>query len=585
MAHYKNFRTVVYCVASWADTVTENELEEQIAFFQKYVGIDKVYLEPYRARKVSREQLALCKRKFKEAGIEASGGITSVVDNLSKEDTKRQRIFNTYCFSNEAMREQFKEMIEYTASEFDEFIIDDFYFTQCMCEDCQREKGSRSWEEFRLDKMAEVSRNLVITPAKSINPDVNIIIKYPNWRESYQETGYNPEVQRSMFDMIYTGTETRHPSQTDQHLPRYLSYSLMRYMENVAPERNGGGWFDPYECYPIDTYLEQAYLTAFSRPKELMMFCWPSLYKNKVAAPLGLQLELLDQILSEAGKPVGLPVYLPFNSQGEDLLEDYLGMIGIPMEPTPDFPQSGTVFLTLSALKDKDIIAKLKCFVNNGGKAIVTAGFMREALHNSTLAASEADIKDMTSIRDRGRRILADEYHVSFIGQLYGNEHVTGEKLSYSVLDHRNNASWSYLNIGNGDQHASIMLKDTYGKGCLMTITFPDLFSEIKKMPRAALNKLRYEMLGEGFVYIDAPPQVSLFTYDNDTFGIYTYTADGCMVGRIRIHVRRDADALISILGNNEFKPLYKTENETVFEVKTEPGVFSFFKVRTPECV
>ena len=68
------------------------------------------------------------------------------------------------------MRARLKEVSEYTASLFDEFIIDDFFFTQCMCEDCVREKGDRSWEEFRLAKMMEVSRDLIIGPAKKVNP-------------------------------------------------------------------------------------------------------------------------------------------------------------------------------------------------------------------------------------------------------------------------------------------------------------------------------------------------------------------------------------------------------------------------------
>lgn len=77
-----------------------------------------------------------------------------------------------------------------------------------------------------------------------------------------------------MFDKIYTGTETRNTAHTDQHLPRYLSYSIMRYMEHVAPGRNGGGWFDTYSCWPIDCYLEQGYLTALSRPQEITLFQW-----------------------------------------------------------------------------------------------------------------------------------------------------------------------------------------------------------------------------------------------------------------------------------------------------------------------
>ena len=68
-----------------------------------------------------------------------------------------------------------------------------------------------------------------------MNPNCKIIIKFPNWVESYQEAGYDPAVQRHIFDGIYTGTETRNTKATDQHLPRYLSYSLVRLLENYAP--------------------------------------------------------------------------------------------------------------------------------------------------------------------------------------------------------------------------------------------------------------------------------------------------------------------------------------------------------------
>ena len=228
---YKNFKTVTYCVASWVNRVTEEQLRKEADFLQKYVKIDKIYLETYRDEFAKREQLEMIKRVMKEYGIEVSGGITTVTPDLNESDKKRQRLFNTFCYCNEPMRARLKEVSEYTASLFDEFIIDDFFFTQCMCEDCIREKGKRSWSEFRLAKMLEVSRELVIEPAKKINPKINIIIKYPNWRESFQETGYNPGQQREIFDNIYTGTETRHGAQTDQHLPRYLSYSLMRYFD------------------------------------------------------------------------------------------------------------------------------------------------------------------------------------------------------------------------------------------------------------------------------------------------------------------------------------------------------------------
>ncbi|MDR1867246.1 MAG: hypothetical protein LBQ77_03135 [Treponema sp.] len=573
---------VIYCTAHWVEKITELELEEQIAFFQRYVGVDKVYVEAFRDVQASREQVALCKKVFEKHGITVAGGITTITSDLNTdEDKKRQRLFNTFCYSNERMREHLKKMVEYTAEQYDEFIIDDFFFTQCTCEDCQKEKGNRSWEAFRLEKMREVSENLVIKPAKAVNPKVKITIKYPNWVESFQETGYNPAQQKDMFDMLYTGTETRHPSQTDQHLPRYLSYSIMRFFENTAPGRNGGGWFDAFECYPIDSYLEQAYLTAFAKPRELMLFCWPLLYKNKVVTPLGLQVHAINTIIERVGTPFGVPVYLPHNAQGEDHLEDYLGMLGIPFEPTPDFPADHTkVFLTVQALKDPDIIAKLTAFLTKGGTAIVSSGFMREALDKAV------GIEALTSIRSRNRFICADEYHIIPANSHSMIHRTSAAKTVFPLLEHRNNASWSFINAGSGDFHASILLRDTYGTGELYTLVVPDNYSALKELPQDVLTRIR-ALFSQG-IYLsiasETRAQVSLFTYTHGACGLYSYTDDGCSPETVRIHIAGKIETLHVLPGSSLLSPLtpikalYTTEHESIFEVPTEPGSFTFFQ-------
>ena len=591
MSLYKGFKSVTYCVAQWVDGVTEPELRKQADWLQKYVGIDKVYLETFRGSFARKEQILMIKKVLKEYGIEVSGGITTVTPDLNKSDKKRQRLFETFCYCNEPMRAKLKEVSEYTAQFFDEFIIDDFFFTQCMCEDCRKEKGDLSWEEFRLKKMVEVSENLVINPAKAVNPNIKIIIKYPNWRESYQETGYNPQEQKDIFDGIYTGTETRHSAQQDQHLPRYLSYSLPRYMENVSPGRNGGGWFDPYDCDRIDTYLEQAYLTVFAKCKESMMFCWPSIYNNKRATPLAFQYEKLGNIISQCGNPVGLPVYIPYNSQGEDHLEDFLGMIGIPMEPTPNFPKKGSVLVTAAALKDEAVVSKITEFVAAGGHVYATSGFMIGALANE--AAGKEKISELTSIRYNNKRLDADEFQVSVSGDQGRNYVKSAGLISFPLLEHRNNATWSKVNAGHGEYHESIVMYETYGKGIFEVINLPDMPSRIRDLPDDVLTAIRYELTGEGKIWIDGGYGVSLFTYDNNTFGLYCYTNDGCAPVDFNIHVKGKCK-LLSVLSDGEeaspwkikeIKPLYTQpvewrgkEVETVFHTRILPGDFQFFK-------
>lgn len=584
--HYKNFKTVLYCVAGWVNHVTEEQLRKEAEFFQKYVGVDKIYLETFRDEFSKKEQLELVKRVMKDYGIEVSGGITTVTPDLNDSDKKRQRLFNTFCYCNEPMRARLKEVSEYTASLFDEFIIDDFFFTQCMCEDCIREKGKRSWAEFRLEKMLEVSENLIIKPAKKINPKINIIIKYPNWRESFQETGYNPGQQRKIFDSIYTGTETRHGALTDQHLPRYLSYSLMRYFENVAPGRNGGGWFDPFDCDRIDTYLEQAYLTAFAKPKEIMMFCWPALTDNRRATPLGFMYDKLDRVLGRLGNPCGLKVYIPFNSKGDDHIEDFLGMAGIPMEPVCDFPETGSVMVTAASLEDSEIAEKLRRFVEAGGHAIATSGFVIGALEKYP------EIKELTSVSYTGRKLIADEFQAPAKIKYFKNYIKSNEQIEFPLLEHRNNATWSIMNAGHGEYHESILCYDTYGKGRFTILNLPEMPSKIYKLPANVLTAIRKELDVSG-IWIEGGSGVSIFTYDNKSFGIYCYTWDGCTPQEIQIHIRGKIKELVRIPDSDtpslwkplKLQPLYTKDGpegdcETVFAARVTPGEFDFFEIK-----
>lgn len=597
MGNYKNFKTVVYCIAQWAEKITEPELRKQAEWFQKYIGIDKVYLETYRGEFASKAQIEMIKRVLGEYNIEISGGITTVCPDLSEEDKKRQRLFGTFCYSNPEMRKRVQEVSEYTASLFNEYIIDDFFFTQCTCEDCIKEKGNKTWKQFRLDKMMEVSQNLIINPAKKVNPECKIIIKYPNWRESYHETGYNPKLQRTIFDGIYTGTEARHSAQHDQHLPRYLSYSLPRYMENVLPDRNGGGWFDPYDCDRIDNYLEQAYLTAFSKCKEIMMFCWPSLYNNKRATPLGFQYEKIDNLMSHCGIPTGTKVYIPFDCCGDDHIEDFLGMAGVPFEPVPDFPEydeknCNTVFVTAASVGDAQIVEKMQSFAMKGGKVIVTGNFV--------VGMQEKDpdiLNELTSIKYTHRRLDADEFQSDVPlsnGRIYSK---SAKTLSLPLLEHRNNASWTIVNAGHGEYHEGLIIYDTYGKGKFEVINLPDMPSCIKDLPSEVLTTIRYELMGNGKIWLDAEAGVSLFTYDNDTLGLYCYTNDNCKPlefnllvktqenEKIKLEIIKD-DENAPMWGPKELEPVFcrslgwKTKDKAAaFHIRINPGDFKFFKI------
>ena len=189
-------------------------------------------------------------------GIETAGGITYTINEANS--------FETFCYSNPEHREMVRKIAEHTAKHFDEFILDDFFFTSCKSDIEIKAKGTQSWTEYRLKLMTEAGRDLVLKPAKKVNPRVKVIIKYPNWYDHFQGLGFNLEEGPQLFDGVWTGTETRDPA-GNQHLQNYLSYNIIRYFDNLRPGYNGGGWVDSGGLnLGMDRYAEQLHLTMLA---------------------------------------------------------------------------------------------------------------------------------------------------------------------------------------------------------------------------------------------------------------------------------------------------------------------------------
>lgn len=588
MSNYKNFKAVIYCPAQWVINVSMDELKTQFEFFKQHLSFDKVYLESYRSGELaSKEKLLQIKSFLESNGIEVSGGFTTTSkrgNTISGKEYKKQRLFDTFCYSDKDFRKEITEAIELTASIFDEIILDDFYFTNCTCEDCIKAKGNKSWQEFRLALMKEVSENVIVKPAKKINPNVKMVIKYPNWMESFAETGYNPGEQPAIFDAIYTGAETRNPIDTDQTLPRYLSYSLVRWMENLAPGRNGGGWFDAFQCYPMEDYLEQAYLTVFSKAKEVMMFAWPYIYDHHFVPTLGFQLKKLDELMLTTGNCLGVAEYHPLNAQGEDHLSDYLGLLGIPFEPNPNFPENAkTIFFTAASCADPDILTKLETYVRKGGNAIVTSGFVKLLLGKG--------IEQLTSVRYRDRTFVPTHFQYKTKDSWLEYKVMANKRSLFPLMEHRNNSSWNLVKGMSTEKNCPILIRDCYGEGQMITFVVPDDFSDLQELPKEVLTSVRDIFCSNLPVSLECGKNVGLFLYDNDVFVTYAYQymnegAQPCFV-----NVKGEAKKLINAGAKNGFgkeikpyrviepNPMTGGEKITVFRIETFPDKFDFWKI------
>ncbi len=229
----KSFQTVVYIPVEVVLKMKDRGwLADSWAQISSQVHVDKVYIETYRSRVLADDDLIeQVKQFFTQKGVAVAGGIC-----YSDNDNGQ---FASFTYTKAADREYVKHVSEMTAKHFDEVILDDFFFANTKTPSDIAAKGKQSWTDFRLKTMDEVSRNLVVGPAKAANPKVRMIIKFPNWYEHFAANGYDLQQEPKIFDGIYAGTETRDPVQTDQNLQQYEGFNIVRYFENIDPGKDG----------------------------------------------------------------------------------------------------------------------------------------------------------------------------------------------------------------------------------------------------------------------------------------------------------------------------------------------------------
>ena len=522
---YKNFTVSVYARAYEVRQMKDQAwLDERWKAIEKQVRVGKVYIETHRDFVMPDEDtIEQAKRFFAARGIRTAGGITFT-------QNERDR-FKTFCYSDPALRQKAKEIVELTARHFDEIILDDFFFTNCKCDACIRAKGSRSWTQFRLEQMDDAARNLVVGPAKAVNPKVKFVIKFPNWYEHFPYLGFDLEKEPKIFDGIYTGTETRDPDFSDQHLQPYESYSIIRYFENIKPGGNGGGWVDPFARGTLDRYGEQLWLTLFAKAPEITLFDFRSLLEPVPGADgaeqqdtmlgrvAGYVFDTVDGFIGKLGKPAGIKAYKPFQSSGEDFLHTYLGMLGIPIEMTPVFPaEEKTILLTESAKFDSDIVGKIEGQLQAGKNVVITSGLLK--------ALQGKGIENIAEIECTDKKVAASDFWQPWRPAIW---HADAPILMPQIRYPTNDA-WELVSALSAGKGFPILLDAGYSTGHLYVLTIPDNFGDLYRLPPGALTRIKEVLMKDLPVRVESAAQVALFLYDNDSFIVESFQPQGSQV-------------------------------------------------------
>ena len=508
--------------------------------------VDQVFIEDYRSG-VSADDatIAQVKQFFVSQGVAVAGGMAMLGAGRSAQ-------FQTLDYTVSRDRELASRMSALLARHFDTVVLDDLYFFNTKSESDIIAKGKQSWAQFRMRTMDEVSRDLILKPAKAANPNVKVIIKFPNFYPSFQEMGFDLKNEPKIFPEIWTGDETRYASTTDQQLRPYESYEIFRYFENIAPGRNGGGWVDPIAMQYLDRYAGQLWDTILAKAPAINLFEYTDLLRiadarnrddwerlpttfnyfdmaNRccggfpgapgasyplLADAVEYALRKVDDVAGALGNPVGLATYRPYDSTGEDFLPETAGMVGIPVEMYPQWPDARTVFLTQAAATDPNIVSQIERHLRGGDNVIITSGLLR--------AIQDKGFDQVTDMRVTRDVVPATSYVEGFG---FGGGTVLGHSrpILFPLIHFYTNEEWAVLRGIATQGGVPLLLMDHYGKGELYVLAVPEEMNDLYSLPAPVLDALRRYLTADLPVRLEGPSQVSLFEYGNGSFVVESY--------------------------------------------------------------
>ena len=597
--HYQNFNVAIYATVHQVLKMRDHKwLRESFDQISRFVKVGKIYLETHRDTVIADEDTyRYAQEFFKSRGLQVSGGITITISEKNH--------YETFCYTNPRHRQNLIDIVSYTARMNDELILDDFFFTNCKCASCIQAKGDRSWSQFRLELMTQAARELVLEPARAVNPKINVIIKYPNWYEHFHGLGFNLETQPNLFDQIYTGNETRDPFNDKQHLQQYQGFSIFRYFENLKPGRNAGGWVDTGGMYCLDRYAEQLWLTLFAKAPEVTLFNYMELQRGilesdraswqgqgtsfdfdaltapvreadgsispqvTVALAAGAAFEQVDRFLDQLGVPLGVPCYRPFHSSGEMFLHSYLGMLGIPINLVSEFPSdASTILLTESAKFDSQIVEKIKAQLSVGKRVVITSGLLR--------ALQDRGIRDIVELETSDRKAIVQKFMMDFTRVFSSSQPMIIPQIAYHTND-----TWEEISCQSEVTGYPLFLFNKYNGGVLYVLTIPDNFGDLYHLPQEVLTRIKEVLMSDIPVRVESPSQVALFVYDNDTFIVESFLPEFSAIRAVTDGRYKAIQDLLTGEVINSEERLDRHGNSTgqhVYPLSIKPHSFRVFK-------
>ncbi|MBL7646270.1 MAG: hypothetical protein JNK74_08800 [Candidatus Hydrogenedentes bacterium] len=386
-----SLRLTTYCTVDSARNWLEPAKREAAVTMLREMDISGVIIEVNRGgTALSEDEARLLKEYFAAEGFRVTGGIATVPGGDWGVAANEGLAWMN--FQNPKTQADIEASVRGAARVFDTFVVDDFLLSGDTSPESERTRGRRSWGQYRRDLMTSLSQRAIIGPAKEENPDITMIVKFPQSYDRYHQFGYDTNRKPQLYDGVWVGTESRGQyTQRFGFTQPYEGFVNYRWIASLSRGKMGAAWFDFGDCDAFD-FVEQAWQTVLAGANDIVLFSVAGIEERHPGLALLQQeragLERLASAVDE--QPVtGVATYKPANSDpGSDMyIMDFVGMLGVPVIPVSAYPaEAASVFVPTYGAHDPAIVKKIEASLRAGKNVVVTTGLLASAAEGESLA-------------------------------------------------------------------------------------------------------------------------------------------------------------------------------------------------------
>lgn len=489
----------------------EKLLLDSISFLRtteyfKPVKVSKVYLEIPNDGSMDINLLNKISNKYISMNIKVAGAMKPAIAD------------KPICYNNLEHLGALEKTARTLAKSFDEFLVDGYLFTDCSCEKCLAWRGKSSWANYRTKLVAEKSKKHIIDAAKLVKPSVRVVIKYPNWYETYEQFGYDVVKQTNQFDGVVCGIETRSLTSSEQHIPPYSGYILQNWLSQINSKKWVGSCVDNLDMKgKKNEFVAQIWQAVIANAPEIILYSAGSLYSSNPNSDVySVFIDMLPEFDKVAGllqgNARGVPIYLPYGSDGEYNIFGYLGMIGIPLKPVSEFPTSGqAAIFTEHSLRDPNLVNKMLKRLKEGKDIFMTWTLW--------LQIQDTEFRNALYIVENYGSVAGSEFRVR---RDISQQIVKSEKpISFEAVKTQNMPSIRAASIVRDDYDYAVFMQIPYLKGTIYILNIPENAVDIVRLPSQVLNVVRNTFINDLDVQLAGSGGVCMYLIGDKQYVIY----------------------------------------------------------------